>query len=82
MIKNTLNDLNNHLFAQIERLSDEDLVGDELDQELKRADAVSKVAQQIISNGNLALKTMQHMDEYGYDYKRTVPQMLENRNGK
>ena len=30
-MKNTLGDLNNHLFAEIERLSDEDLQGEELE---------------------------------------------------
>ena len=31
MTKNTLVDLNNHLFAEMERLGDEDLKGEELD---------------------------------------------------
>lgn len=55
-MKNKLIDLNNHLFAEIERLSDEDLKGDELAQEITRAKAVSNVATQIINNGQLALK--------------------------
>ncbi|MGX0927141.1 hypothetical protein ACUXHJ_002429, partial [Staphylococcus epidermidis] len=52
-MRNTLTDLNNHLFAQLERLSDEDLKGEELKEELQRSNAVSKVAQNIINNGSL-----------------------------
>lgn len=55
-MKNKLIDLNNHLFAEIERLSDEDLKGDKLAQEINRAKAVSNVATQIINTGSLALK--------------------------
>ncbi|NBM55828.1 hypothetical protein GWI68_13840 [Proteus sp. G2669] len=55
-MKNNLEDLHNHLFAQLERLSDEDIKGNELAEEIKRANALSSVASQIINNGNLALK--------------------------
>lgn len=55
-MQNTLGDLNNHLFAQIERLSDEDLKGDNLTEEIRRTDAISNIASQIIANGSLVLK--------------------------
>ena len=54
-MKNILEDLHNHLFAQLARLSDEDLKGNELTEEIKRAQAVSAVASQVIHNGQLAL---------------------------
>ena len=55
-MQNKLSNLNNHLFAQLERLGDEDLAGDKLVEEINRAKAVTDVAQQIISNGTLVLK--------------------------
>jgi hypothetical protein len=55
-MKNKLIDLNNHLFEQLERLNDEDLKGDLLDSEIRRAEAMHKVAGQIINNAGLALK--------------------------
>lgn len=55
-MKNTLNDLNNHLFEEMERLSDEDLKGDELNQEIERSKAVASVGDKIIQNANLILK--------------------------
>lgn len=55
-MKNKLIDLNNHLFAQLERLSDEDLKGDELTAEVQRADAIVQVSDQIIRNADLDLK--------------------------
>ena len=67
-MKNTLGDLNNHLFAQLEKLGDEDLNGEQMDAEIRRA-------------GELQLKAMIHMDEYGYERAKTVPEMLEVRGG-
>lgn len=61
-MKNTLVDLNNHLFAELERLSDEDLKGEALEEEIKRAGAVCGVSMQIIQNGALALKAEQFKD--------------------
>ncbi|MCK4789230.1 MAG: hypothetical protein KAV87_36140 [Desulfobacteraceae bacterium] len=55
-MKNKLGDLNDHLFAEIERLGDEDLSGEALTQEIARARAVSNVASHIINNANLVLK--------------------------
>ena len=75
-MKNTLGDLNNHLFAQMERLSSEDLSGEELVSEINRAKAVSQVATQIIQNGSLALKAKIAYDEqFGHSTK--LPPMLE-----
>ena len=66
-MKNTLGDLNNHLFAQLEKLGDEDLNGEQMDAEIRRAEAMAKIGEQIIKTGELQLKAMIHMDEYGYE---------------
>lgn len=81
MMKNTLGDLNNLLFAQLEKLGDDDLNGEEMDAEIRRAEAMAKVGEQIIKTSELQLKAMMHMDEYGYDRKKAVPEMLEVRVG-
>lgn len=75
-MKNTLGDLNNHLFAEMERLSNEDLSAEELVTEISRAKAVAQVATQIIQNGSLALKAKIAYDEqFGGNTK--LPPMLE-----
>lgn len=80
-VKNTLGDLNNHLFEMMERLNDDELNDEQLEKELKRADGMTKISQQILQNGELQIKAMKHMDEYGYNSeKKIVPAMLEVRN--
>jgi len=75
-MKNTLGDLNNHLFAQLERLGDEDLKSEQLTEEIERAKAITQVASQIISNGKLVLDAIKTRDEYlGGDNKK-IPAML------
>lgn len=71
-MKNKLIDLNDHLFAELERLSDEDLKGDELASEMERAKSIAGIAQTIINNGDLMLKAQKQYSEYGI----TVPSIL------
>lgn len=59
MAKNTLSDLNNHLFAQLERLSDEDLSQEDLQKEMDRAKAINGVAKNIIENAKTTLEGAQ-----------------------
>lgn len=75
MAKNKLVDLNDHLFAELERLDDEDLKGDELKEELDRAKALSDVSEKIINNASLMLKAIHEQNEYG-TVSRDVPKML------
>ena len=75
-MRNTLGDLNNHLFAQLERLGDEELKGENLAEEIARTKAINSVAVQIISNGSLVLQAKKLMnDRKDADIK--IPAMLE-----
>lgn len=55
-MKNKLTDLNDHLFAQLERLGDENLSPDALAKEIDRGKAITCVAQQVIANARLVLE--------------------------
>ena len=72
-MKNTLTDLNNYLFEQIERQNDDELTDEQLEKEIRRSDAVGKIAKTIIDNGALALQARKHFDEYGNDTNVEIP---------
>jgi hypothetical protein len=75
-MKNSLGDLNNHLFAQLERLGEEDLKGEKLAEEIDRAKSISQVAGQVISNGKLLLDAVRVKDEYLGGENKRMPAML------
>lgn len=62
-MQNGLTDLNNHLFAEMERLGDESLRGDELKEEMERADSMARIATQIVQNNNIILKAIKLADD-------------------
>jgi hypothetical protein len=72
-MKNKLSDLNNHLFAQLERLGDENLKPDKLAQEIERGKAITGVAQQVIANCRLALDAQTALGEKQIP---AIPKML------
>lgn len=66
-MKNRLSDLNNHLFAQLERLSEEDLTPEQIGHEAKRSEAMVSVADQIIRNAALQLQAAKIAFDGGAD---------------
>lgn len=74
-MKNTLSDLNNYLFEQLERLQDDSLDQEGLEREIQRSEAVQRVAKTIIENGSLALQAKKHLDEYGQGDKVELPML-------
>lgn len=74
-VKNTLNDLTDHLFAQMERLDDDSLSPEELEREIERSKAVTGVAQQIIATSNTVLRALEFQDG-AMNANTTLPRML------
>lgn len=69
-----LTDLNTHLFAQLEKLGDEDLKGDELKQELVRSKGMTEISAKIIEGGRLMLDAQIKIDDM-QEQKQTPKQL-------
>ena len=76
MTKNKLLDLNNHLFEALERINDDELQGEKLQEEMSRAKTITQIGNTIISNASLALEAKKYKDEFGRG--ATLPLMIEN----
>ena len=79
-MKNKLTDLNDHLFAQLQRLSKEGLSKDGLAEEVNRAKALCQVAGCVIGNARLALDAM--VESRNIMGQESMPEMLRIGNGK
>ncbi len=64
-MKNTLSDVHNHLMAQMERLSDEDLSSDpeKLDAEIRRSKSMAQLAGTMVNNARLIVDAARYLDD-------------------
>jgi hypothetical protein len=76
-MKNKLTDLNNHLFAQIERLSEEGLSVEDIEKEVSRADAIVSTSDQIIRTADLQLKAVTVLANHGDRFKTMLPMLQD-----
>ena len=81
MPRNKITDLNNHLFAQLEKLNDDELTPEQIDQECKRAKAMSSIASQILQSSKLTLEAMKLVNEDKVNSKH-IPELLQNNNNE
>lgn len=82
MTKNKLSDLQNLLFAQLERLDDEELSDEDVQKEVRRASAVKGVAEEIIKVNQLVLEASKTALEYGLKQEESDSLMIEQRTSK
>jgi len=74
-MKNKLSDLTNHLFAQLERLADEDLSSDEIEREVTRTDAIVSLTDKITGTADLQLRAAKLFAEHGQAVMPMLPQI-------
>jgi len=67
-MKNSLQDLNNLLFEQLERVNDDDLTKEELDKQIKKSTTIAKLSTVIVQNAKLSLDAAKFFEENGIEY--------------
>lgn len=72
-MKTSLMDLNEHLFAQLDRLSADDLSSDDLEREVKRAEAIVGVSEKVLRIADSSLKAAKLYGEYGAPVLEHLP---------
>ena len=76
-MKNSITDLNNHLFTALERINEEGISQDEMEQEIKRSKAVTSIAKSIVDGANVQIEIAKLM---GADNAKFIPETLRLKN--
>ena len=78
-MRNNLSALNDYLFEEIENIQnlEEEASNEEVERTLRKAGAISKIAAQIISNGNLVLRAKELEVTMNGRESTPFPKMLE-----
>ena len=63
-MSNSLADLNNHLFAALDRLDVENMTPEQIETEVKRSTAIVQVADRITANADLQLRAAKLFAEH------------------
>lgn len=79
-MNNRLSDLNNFLFAQLERLDNPEMTDEEFEREIKRSKAITETGKAIVENAKLALEGQRFLADFGIARRGTValPEMMES----
>lgn len=75
-MKNKLSDLNDHLFAQLERLSEEGITAEQIEQEAKRGEALVAVSEQILKNADLTFKAATFVATHGDRFRPALSGLI------
>lgn len=75
-MKNKITDLNDHMFMMLEKLNDDELTGDELAMECKRASAMAQIGSVIVKNHKNAIDVMKLR---GNGNEEEAPEFLSDR---
>lgn len=72
-MKNKLTDLNDILFAQLERLTNEELSPDSIEAEMQRTTAVVQLADRIVDGARLQLDAAKFVAQNGGGVREAIP---------
>lgn len=79
MSKNSLSDLNNYLFQQLDRLNNNELGQESIEREVKRTEAIVSLSEQVIDNAKIALDAAELVAKHGVGKWEDMLPLVENK---
>lgn len=74
-MSNGLGDLDDHLFAALNRLSVDTLTPEQMEQECRRADSIVAVADKVVANATVKLNAARLFAQHGKGVMQMLPQI-------